>query len=43
MRLKNLDLLIAKLSKDTFEITVKANQITKHVVHVTDEIHFTIN
>ena len=35
-----MDLLISKLSKDKFEITVKANQITKHVVHVTDEIHF---
>ena len=37
-----MDLLIAKLSKDTFEITIKANQITKHVVLVTDEIHFTL-
>ena len=37
-----MDLLIDKLSKDTFEITIKANQITKHVVLVTDEIHFTL-
>lgn len=37
-----MDLLIAKLSKDKFEITVKANQTTKHVVLVTDKIHFTL-
>ena len=33
-----MDLLIAKLSKDQFEITVKADQLTKHVVTVTDQM-----
>ena len=37
-----MELLITELSKDTFEITIKANQTTKHVVIVTDEIHFTL-
>ncbi len=35
-----MELLITELSKDKFEITVKANQITKHIVFVTDEILF---
>tara|TARA_Y100000589_G_scaffold324579_1_gene360998 strand:- start:552 stop:824 length:273 start_codon:yes stop_codon:yes gene_type:complete len=35
-----LELLITELSKDKFEITVKANLITKHIVFVTDEILF---
>ena len=33
-----MDLLIAKLSEDQFEITVKAYQLTKHVVTVTDQM-----
>ena len=33
-----MELLITELSKDKFEITVKANHITKHVVCVTDEM-----
>ena len=37
-----MELLIAELSKDKFEITVKANQITKHVVCVTDEMLFNL-
>ena len=37
-----MELLIAELSKDKFEITVKANQITKHVVYVTDEMLFNL-
>ena len=37
-----MELLITKLSKDKFEITVKANQITKHVVNVTDEMLFNL-
>ena len=37
-----MELLIAELSKDKFEITVKANQITKHVVFVTDEMLFNL-
>ena len=37
-----MELLIAELSKDKFEITVKANQITKHVVNVTDEMLFNL-
>jgi len=37
-----LELLITELSKDKFEITVKANQITKHVVYVTDEMLFNL-
>ena len=37
-----MELLIAELSKDEFEITVKANQITKHVVYVTDEMLFNL-
>ena len=35
-----MELLITELSKDKFEITVKANQITKHVVSVTDDMLF---
>ena len=34
--------MIIELSKDKFEITVKANQITKHTVIVTDEILFNL-
>ena len=37
-----MELLIAELSKDKFEITVKANQITKHDVYVTDEMLFNL-
>ena len=37
-----MELLIAELSKDKFEITVKANQITKHLVCVTDEMLFNL-
>ena len=37
-----MELLITELSKDKFEITVKANQITKHVVKITDEMHFNL-
>ena len=33
-----MELLITELSKDKFEITVKADQITKHVVSVTDQM-----
>ena len=33
-----MELLIAELSKDKFEITVKADQLTKHIVSVTDEM-----
>ena len=35
-----MELLITELSKDKFEIKVKANLITKHIVFVTDEILF---
>ncbi len=34
--------MIIELSKDKFEITVKANQTTKHTVIVTDEILFNL-
>ena len=37
-----MEILITELSKDKFEITVKANQITKHVVYVTDEMLFNL-
>ena len=37
-----MELLITELSKDKFEITVKANRITKHVVNVTDEMLFNL-
>ena len=37
-----MELLITELSKDKFEITVKANQITKHVVNVNDEMLFNL-
>ena len=37
-----MELLINELSKDKFEITVKANQITKHVVYVTDKMLFNL-
>ena len=37
-----MELLITELSKDKFEITVKANQITKHFVYVTDEMLFNL-
>ena len=33
-----MELLITKLSKDKFEITVKADQLTKHIVSVTDQM-----
>ena len=33
-----MELLITELSKDKFEITVKADQLTKHIVSVTDQI-----
>ncbi len=33
-----MELLIAELSKDKFEITVNADQLTKHVVSVTDQM-----
>ena len=33
-----MELLINKLSKDKFEITVNADQLTKHIVSVTDQM-----
>ena len=33
-----MELLITELSKDKFEITVKADQLTKHVVSVSDQM-----
>ena len=33
-----MELLITELSKDKFEITVKADQLTKHFVSVTDQM-----
>ena len=33
-----MELLITELSKDKFEIIVKADQLTKHVVSVTDQM-----
>ena len=33
-----MELLITELSKDKFEITVNADQLTKHVVSVTDQM-----
>ena len=33
-----MELLITELSKDKFEITVKADQLTKHVISVTDQM-----
>ena len=33
-----MELLITELSKDKFEIIVNADQITKHVVSVTDQM-----
>ena len=33
-----MELLITELSKDKFEITVKADQLTKHVVSITDQM-----
>ena len=30
--------MITELSKDKFEITVKADQLTKHIVSVTDQM-----
>ena len=33
-----MELLITELSKDKFEITVNADQITKHVVSLTDQM-----
>ena len=33
-----MELLITELSKDKFEITVKADKLTKHVVSVTDQM-----
>ena len=37
-----MELLITELSKDKFEIIVKSNQISKHVVNVTDEMLFNL-
>ena len=37
-----MELLITELSKDKFEITVKANQISKHIVFLTDEMLFNL-
>ena len=37
-----MELLITELSKDKFEITVKAYQMTKHIVNVTDEMLFNL-
>ena len=33
-----MELLITELSKDKFEITVKADQLTNHTVSVTDQM-----
>ena len=33
-----MELLITELSKDKFEITVNTDQLTKHVVNVTDQM-----
>ena len=33
-----MELLITELSNDKFEITVKADELTKHVVSVTDQM-----
>ena len=33
-----MELLITELSKDKFEIIVKADQLTKHIVSVTDQM-----
>ena len=33
-----MELLITELSIDKFEVTVKADQLTKHVVTVTDQM-----
>jgi len=33
-----LELLITELSRDKFEIKVKADQFTKHIVSVTDQV-----
>ena len=33
-----MEFLITELSKDKFEIIVKADQLTKHVVSVTDQM-----
>ena len=37
-----MELLITELGKDKFEITVKADHITKHIAYVTDEMHFNL-
>ena len=37
-----MELLITGLSKDKFEITVNDDQITKHVVSVTDQMLFNL-
>mgnify|MGYP000002601148 FL=1 len=37
-----MELLITELSKDKFEITVKADQLTKHIVSVTDQMLFSL-
>ena len=37
-----MELLITELFKDKFEIIVKSNQISKHVVNVTDEMLFNL-
>ena len=33
-----MELLITELSMDKFEITVKADQLTKHIVTITDQM-----
>ncbi len=33
-----MELLITELSRDKFEIKVKADQFTKHIVSVTDQV-----
>ena len=37
-----MSIFIKELLVNKFEITVKANQITKHVVYVTDEMLFNL-
>ena len=37
-----MELLITELSMDKFEITVKADKLTKHVVTVTDQMLFNL-
>ena len=37
-----MELLITELSMDKFEITVKADKLTKHIVTVTDQMLFNL-